>query len=91
MLVAYLFVLGSPVDIRYAEGGGIIASANNVAIFLPILGVLFTVIYNTLFRKIYPKLLAWLRTEAVRLTWKHLRLPSLLAVISITLGLIIIS
>mgnify|MGYP006871749066 CR=1 FL=1 len=91
MLVAYLFVPGSPVDIRYAEGGGIIASANNVAIFLPFLGVLFAVIYITLFRKIYPKLPAWLRTETVNLTWKSLRLPALLAVISVILALIVIT
>jgi len=91
MLVAYLFVPGSPVDIRYAEGGGIIASANNVAIFLPILGVLFAVIHITLFRKIYPKLPAWLRTETVNLAWKDLRLPALLAAISVILGLIVIT
>jgi hypothetical protein len=91
MLVAYLFVPGSPVDIRYAEGGAIIASANNVAIFLPIMGVLFAVIYITLFRKISPKLPAWLRTKTVQLTWKDLRTPALLAAVSVILGLVIIT
>jgi len=91
MLVAYLFVPGSPVDIRYAEGGGIIASAKNVAIFLPILGVLFAVIYITLFRKLSPKLPAWLRAETVQLAWKDLRLPALLAAVSVILGVVIIT
>jgi len=91
MLVANSFVPGSPADIRYMEGGVIIASANNVAIFLPILGVLFAVIYLTLFRKIYPKLPAWLRTETVQLTWRDLRLPALLAVVSVVIGLIVIT
>jgi hypothetical protein len=91
MAVAYLFVPGSPVDIRYAEGGGIIASANNVAIFLPIMGVLFAVIYITLFRKISPKLPAWLRTKTVQLVWKDLRAPALLAAVSVILGLVIIT
>ena len=91
MLVAYLFVPGSPVDIRYAEGGGIIASANNIALFLPILGVLFAVIYITLFRKISPKLPVWLRAETVQLVWKDLRAPALLAAVSVILGLVIIT
>ncbi|GEM_PF-969778 len=91
MLVAYLFVPGSPVDIRYAEGGAIIASANNLAIFLPIMGVLFAVIYITLFRKISPKLPAWLRAETVQLVWKDLRAPALLAAVSVILGLVIIT
>lgn len=91
ILIAYLFVPGSPVDIRYAEGGGIIASANNIAIFLPILGLLFAVIYITLFRKISPKLPAWLRTKTVQLTWKDLRATALLATVSVILGLVIIT
>jgi hypothetical protein len=69
----------------------IINSANNVAVFLPILGVLFAVIYVLLFRKIYPKLPAWLKTETANLTWKDLRLSALLAIISVILGLIIIT
>jgi hypothetical protein len=91
MLVAHLFVPGSPADTRYLEGGMIINSANNVAIFLPIVGVLLAVIHITLFRKIYPKLPAWLRTETVSLTWKDLRRPALLATISVVIGLIIIT
>jgi hypothetical protein len=91
MLVAHLFVPGSPADSRYLEGGMIINSANNVAVFLPILGVLFAVIYVLLLRNIYPKLPAWLKTETANLTWKDLRLSALLAIISVILGLIIIT
>jgi hypothetical protein len=89
-LVAHLFVPGSSFDLRYLDGADIIESANNLAILLPILGGLFAVLYVTLFRKIYPRLPAWLQTETVSLTWKDLRLPALLAVISVILGLIVI-
>jgi hypothetical protein len=51
-----------------------------------ILGILYT----TLYRRIHPRLPAWLRTETVALTWRDLRLPALLAVISVVIGLIII-
>jgi hypothetical protein len=48
-------------------------------------------LYVTLFRWVYPRLPAWLRTETVTLTWKDLRLPALLAAVSVILGLIIIT
>lgn len=91
MIVAYVFVPGSYIDSRYLLGMEILQSANNLAIFPPILGALLAVFYLTLFRKIQPKLPAWLHTETVALTWKHLCLPATLAVISLILGLIIIA
>jgi hypothetical protein len=90
-LIAHLFVPGSSVDLRYLEGANIIESANTLVIVLPILGGLFAVIYVTLFCKIYPKLPVWLHTETVSLTWKDLRIPAVLAVISMVIGLIIIT
>ncbi len=48
-------------------------------------------LYVTLCRRVYPRLPAWLRTETVALTWKDLRLPALLAVICVILGILIIT
>jgi hypothetical protein len=90
LLVAHIFVPGSPIDTEYFAGREIIASANSFLV-QTIIGVILAVIYVTLFRKIYPKLPAWLRTEKVDLTWKDLRIPALLAAISVILGLIVIT
>ena len=53
--------------------------------------MLLAVLYVTLYRKIHPRLPAWLRTETVVLTWKDLRLPALLAAVSVILGILIIT
>jgi len=52
--------------------------------------VILTLLYVTLYRKLQPRLPAWLRTEKVEPTWKNLRLPALLAVVSLVIGLIIV-
>ena len=62
-----------------------------IAIVWPILGAIFAAIYLALFRKINPNLPFWLQTKAVQLEWKDLRLPAALAVISIMVGLFIIT
>jgi hypothetical protein len=89
-LVAYLFVPGSPIDREYFLGQEIIAQANA---FIPqtVIGLILAVLYLTLYRKIAPRLPAWLRTATVELTWKDLRLPAVLSIISVILGLIIIT
>jgi hypothetical protein len=56
-----------------------------------IMGVLIAIIYVGLYRWMYPKLPAWLRSETVNLTWKDLRLPALLAAFSVVIGLIVIT
>jgi hypothetical protein len=88
-LVAYLFVPGSPIDSEYFLAQEIMAQASP---FLPqtVIGLILAVVYFTLYRKVAPRLPAWLRTETVALTWKDLRLPALLAAVSVILGLIII-
>jgi hypothetical protein len=53
--------------------------------------LLLAALYITLYRKIHPRLPAWLRTEMIHLTWKDLRAPALLAVISAILGVLIIT
>jgi hypothetical protein len=89
-LIAIFFVPGSPIDRKYFLGQEIIAVAN-AFLFIPLVGVILAVIYTTLFRKIYPRLPSWLRTDTVQLAWKDLRIPTLLAAISVILGLIIIT
>jgi hypothetical protein len=89
--VAYLFVPGSPIDVQYQLGGEIIQTANSTPIMAGIMGVLIAAIYVGLYRWIYPKLPAWLRSETVNLTWKDLRLPGILWAVSVVVGLIIIT
>ena len=90
MIVAHLVVPGSPIDAEYSLAREILSGANSFfigTIFWALLGVL----YVTLFRRVYPKLPAGLRMETVSLTWKDLRIPGLLAAISVILGLIVIA
>ena len=79
---------GSPIDREYFLAQEILTSWAPFAIMQTVIWVLLAILYITLYRKIYPKQPAWLRTETVHLTWKDLRLPGLLAVICVILGLI---
>jgi len=91
-LVAHWFVPGSAFDFQYlGVGAEIIETANLMAMIAPIIGGLFAVMYVTLFHRFYPQLPDWLRTEPASLTWSDLRLPAMLAALSVILGLIIIT
>ncbi len=87
--MAHIFVPGSPIDLEYFVGGEILHSANSF-IFQVSFGFVLAVLYVTLFRKLYPRLPAWLRSETVSLTWKDLRLPAILWAVSLIIGLIIV-
>jgi hypothetical protein len=89
-LVAQLFVPGSPIDREYSLGQDILLTANFSILLYPIVGFVLAVLYVTLFRKISPRLPAWLQTETVKLTWKELRLPGILWAVSVAIGLIIV-
>ena len=89
-LVAQLFVPGSPIDREYSLGQDILLTANFSILLYPIVGLVLAVLYVTLFRKISPRLPAWLRNETVKLTWKDLRLPGILWAVSVAIGLIIV-
>ncbi|NTU56357.1 MAG: hypothetical protein HGA79_08925 [Anaerolineales bacterium] len=89
MLIAHTLVPGSSIDRQYLLGAETLNSANTMVIVMPILGALFAALYLTLFHKI--KLPAWVQTETVNITWNDLRLPAMLTVISLALGLIIIT
>jgi hypothetical protein len=91
LIVGYLFVPGSPAGVVYGLGEDILATARSSLVLYVVLGVVLAGIYVTLYRWVYPRLPAWLRTETVRLDWKDMRLPALLAAISVVLGLILIT
>mgnify|MGYP001078649030 CR=1 FL=1 len=88
-LVAILFVPGSPIDRQYFLGQEIMAGANSF-LLATVIGVILALLYITLYRKLQPRLPAWLRTEKVEPTWKDLRTPALLATASLVIGLIIV-
>lgn len=88
-LVAHLLVPGSNFNFRYLEGAAIIESANIMAVAMPLLGGLLAIAYVTLYHKLQSKY-PFLHTETAALTWKDLRLPAVLAVVSILVGLFFI-
>jgi hypothetical protein len=88
--VAVIFVPGSPIDREYFLGQEIVSVASLLLVMQTVIWTLFAVLYVTLWHRAYPRLPAWLRAETVALTWKDLRLPALLAAVSVILGLIII-
>ncbi len=88
-LAAYLFVPGSPIDLEYFAGREILAGADSFLLTL-VLGVILAGLYTTLFRKLYPRLPAWLHSGTAALAWKDLLLPGLLWLVSLVIGLIII-
>ena len=91
LIVGTLVVPGSPADVVHGLGEEILATAKSSLILYPITGAVLAGIYVTLYRWAFPKLPAWLRTETVTLTWKDVRIPAVLTVISVILGLIIIT
>jgi hypothetical protein len=89
-LVALIVVPGSPIDAQYFLGREILTSANSIPM-MTLIGAFLAVVYVTLWRWAFPRLPAWLRTERVDLAWKDLRVPAMLAVLSIVLGLVVIT
>jgi len=89
-LVAYVFVPGSPIDRAYSVGPEILLSANLSVLVYPIVGLFLAVLYVTLFRKLRPRMPAWLRTGAINLSWKDLRLPGIWWAVSMVIGLIVV-
>jgi hypothetical protein len=90
LVAGTLFVPGSPADVVYGLGEDILMTARTSPVLYVVFGLILAGTYVTLYRWVYPKLPAWLRTETVALTWKDLRIPAVLAAVSVILGLIII-
>jgi hypothetical protein len=90
LTVAYLCVPGSRADVQFHMRETIISSARNGVFVGLIMGVLFAVVYFTLYRVTERKLPASLRTEKRNLAWRDLLVPGVLSVISIVVGILII-
>jgi len=90
LMIAYLFVPGSPIDLRYHLAPEIIQSAYYRPLFMVLIGMLLAVIYVTLYRRFYKRLPEALRTEKVNLSWRALWYPGLLFTFSVILGLMVI-
>lgn len=91
LIVGTLVVPGSPADVVHGLGEEILAIARTSLVLYLVFGLVLAGAYVTFYRWLYPRLPAWLRTETVALTWKDLRLPGLLAVVSVVVGLVIIT
>jgi hypothetical protein len=90
LIVGTLVVPGSPADVVHGLGEEILAIAKSSLPLYLIAGTVLAGTHVSLYRRLYPKLPSWLRAETVTLTWKDLRLPAVLAAVSVILGLIII-
>jgi hypothetical protein len=90
LMIAYLLVPGSPIDIQYHLAPQIITSAKYRPIFMGSVGVLLALIYITLYRGLYRRITAGLRTTGVSFSWRDLWYPGLLFIISMILGLMVI-
>ncbi len=88
-IVAYLFVPASRFVIQYHLSGEILQSANAI-LWVPIQGLALAVLYLTLYRRMSTRLPAGLRTATAQLGWSDLRIPGLLAAISLIVGLAVI-
>ena len=90
MLLAHLVVPVSPYAIKYDLVWEIVPGTNDYYMNA-VIGIIFALLYLTLYRWLRPRLPAGLRMETINLSWKDLRLPGLLFAISVMLGLVIIT
>jgi hypothetical protein len=88
--VANHFVPGSSIDVQYNLGREILMGVNSSPIFEVIIGVVLALVYILINHWAYRRLPSGLKTEKVNLTWRSLRRPILLCVISVIIGLIFI-
>ncbi len=87
VMVAYALVPTAPFAVRWHLAGEILGSADSI-LWLPPIGLALAVFYLTAYRTLLPRLPAWLRTAEANPTWKDLRVPGLLATVSIISGLL---
>ncbi len=89
-IVALLLVPGSPFATRWHLAGEILLSSSEY-VPLVVLGLISALLYVTLYRWLSPKLPPWLSTAPVTPAWKDMRLPGLLAGLSIAIGLMVVT
>jgi len=88
--IAYFLVPGSPIDVRYRLAHEIIVSAYYRPIFMGSVGILLALLYITLYRGLYRRIPAGLRTNVVSLSWRDFWYPGLLFIMSMILGLMVL-
>jgi hypothetical protein len=88
--IAHWIVPGSTIDVQYHLAPEIIQTANMWLPMMVVIGIMLALIYITLYRGVYRKLPANLRTETKELVWRDLRWPAVLFVVSVVNGLILI-
>ncbi len=90
LIIAYLFIPGSFIDSQYHLAQEILSSAYYRPLFMIANGVLLSVIYITLYHRVYKRLPNGLRTEIVNPTWRDFWYPGMLFTISVVIGLMVI-
>jgi hypothetical protein len=88
--VAHWLLPDSSVLIRYDLVTATIQSATFRLPMMAAIGIVLALAYVTLYRSVYRKLPATLRTETKVLVWRDLRWPSVWCAISVVIGLILI-
>jgi hypothetical protein len=88
--IAHWIVPGSTIDVQYDLAPEIIQTANMWLPMMVVIGIVLALIYITLYRRVYQKLPASLRTEAKELAWRDLRWPAAWSAVSVVIGLIVI-
>jgi hypothetical protein len=88
--VAYYLVPGSPIDVQYHVAHEIILSAYYRPLFMGAIGIFLSLVYITLYRKLYRRIPLSLRTELTSLSWRDFLYPGLLFVICMVLGFMVI-
>jgi hypothetical protein len=83
-------VPGSTIDVQYQLAPGIIQTANMWLPMMVVIGIVLALVYITLYRDVYQKLPAGLRTETKTLAWRDLRWPAIWFIISVVIGLVLI-
>jgi hypothetical protein len=87
-VIAYYLVPGSAFAVRWHLAGEI--NSPPYLLWYPIIGGLLALIYTTLYHRFYQRLPARWQTETASLTWRDLRIPGLVFIISVILGLVVI-
>ncbi len=87
LMVGYLVVPGSPVDVKYSLADEILTAAKSLPLSEAVVCAFLAGIYITLYRLVYRRLPSGLHTETTQLTWRELQMPGLLAVVCVILGL----
>jgi hypothetical protein len=67
-LIVHIFIASSLIDERiFGFGSFIVNASNNSLILFPLVGLIFALLYATLYRNVYHKLTDWLHVDTAKL------------------------